>query len=280
MTSPRSHVTPSNVADLRDRAQLDEAIDILNDALSADPLPAAPAVRGRLFGRVADSAARHRGLITVRSHRIAAHPVADGVSLRWLYASDAARARRPGEPQRLALIELQAGARLTGGLGLAHRHSEWLVIAGSVTLDDVALDTLDHHGHAASSREPVLASAGGAAVYLRDNGSEPSPAGTSRERHAHWENFAPGIRRRLLWQAGNACAYLARAQAGAAVPAHGHRNDEECLMLEGELFAGDTLVREGELQLAPAGLEHGLVQAATACLVYLRADAELDILAR
>jgi ChrR Cupin-like domain len=156
--------------------------------------------------------------------------------------------------------------------------SAWLITAGSVTLDGVALDTHDHHGHAASTHEPLLASAGGCTIYLRDNGDEPSPAGTSRARQAQWENFAPGIRRRVLWQAGNACAYLARAQLGAAVPAHGHRNDEECFMLEGDIFTGDILVREGELQLAPAGLQHGLVQAATACLIYLRGDAELDIL--
>jgi mannose-6-phosphate isomerase-like protein (cupin superfamily)/quercetin dioxygenase-like cupin family protein len=269
---------PPNVKDLRDHAPLDEAIEILNDVLSSEPVPAAPTVRGRLLGRVADSAARHQGLITVRTHRLPVQTPGEGVSVRWVYAADATRPRRAGEPQRVALIELQPGARLTSGLDLAHRHSEWLIVSGSATVDDVALDALDHHGHAASRCEPVLASAGGAMVYLRDNGSEPSPAGTSRERHAQWEKFAPGIRRRLLWQAGNACAYLARAQAGAAVPAHGHRNDEECLMIEGEIFTGDILIREGEFQLAPAGLAHGLVQAATACVVYLRADAELDIL--
>jgi hypothetical protein len=268
----------SNVRDLRDRAALDETIDLINDALSSQPLPASLQVRSRLLGRVADSAERHRGLVVVRPRHLQALPLAEGVSVRWLYQTDSIRARRAGEPQRLALIALQAGARLDGGLGLAHCHSEWLVMSGSVTLDGVALDTLDHHGHAASPREPVLASAAGATIYLRDNGDEPSPAGTSRERQAQWENFAPGIRRRLLWQAGNACAYLARAQVGAAVPAHGHRNDEECLMLEGELFTGDILIREHEFQLAPAGFEHGLVQAATACVVYLRGDAELDIL--
>ncbi len=268
----------SNVRDLRDRAALDETIDLINDALSSQPLPAALQVRSRLLGRVADSAERHRGLVVVRPRHLQALPLAEGVTVRWLYQTDSTRARRAGEPQRLALIALQAGARLDSGLGLAHCHSEWLVMSGSVTLDGVALDTLDHHGHAASPREPVLASAAGATIYLRDNGDEPSPAGTSRERQAQWENFAPGIRRRLLWQAGNACAYLARAQVGAAVPAHGHRNDEECLMLEGELFTGDILIREHEFQLAPAGFEHGLVQAATACVVYLRGDAELDIL--
>jgi hypothetical protein len=266
------------VTDLRDRAALDEAIELINDALSSAPLPVPPNVRSRLLGRVADSAQRHRGLLTVRPRQLPALPLADGVTVRWLYQTDGTRARRAGEPHRLALIVLQPGARLDGGLGLAHRHSEWLVMSGSVTLDGVALDTLDHHGHAASPREPALASAAGATIYLRDNGDEPSPAGTSRERQAQWENFAPGIRRRLLWQAGNACAYLARAQVGAAVPAHGHRNDEECLMIEGELFTGDVLIREHEFQLAPAGFEHGLVQASTACVVYLRGDAELDIL--
>jgi hypothetical protein len=268
----------SNVKDLRDRADLDEAIEIINDALSAESEAASPNVRNRLLGRVADSAARHQGLITVRTRHLQAQPLADGVAVRWVYRADALRARRAGEPQRLALIDMQPGARLADGLGLAQRHSEWLVMAGSVTLDGVALDTLDHHGHAATRHEPVLASAGGATLYVRDNGDEPSPAGTSRERQAQWENFAPGIRRRLLWQAGNACSYLARAQVGAAVPAHGHRNDEECLMIEGELFTGDILIREHEFQLAPAGLHHGLVQAATACLVYIRGDAELDIL--
>lgn len=268
----------SNVRALRGRAELDEAIEIVNDALSADPVAASPHVRSRLLGRVADSAQRHQGLITVRTRHLQAQPLVDGVTVRWVYRTDATRAPRAGEPQRLALIELRPGARLTAGLGLANRHSEWLIMAGSVTLDGVALDTLDHHGHAASPHEPVLASAGGATIYLRDNGNESSPAGTSRERQAQWENFAPGIRRRVLWQAGNACAYLARAQLGAAVPAHGHRNDEECVMIEGELFTGDVLIREGEFQLAPAGLKHGLVQAATACLVYLRGDAELDIL--
>jgi hypothetical protein len=268
----------SNVKDLRDRAALDEAIEILNDALSAEPAAASPQIRGRLLGRVADSAQRHQGLVTVRTRHVAPQRLGNGAVVRWVYQADATRARRAGEPQRLALVELQPGARLTDGLGLANRHSEWLIVAGSVTLDGVALDTLDHHGHAASAREPVLASAGGATIYLRDNGDEPSPAGTSRERQAQWENFAPGIRRRMLWQAGNACAYVARAQLGAAVPAHGHRNDEECLMIEGELFTGDVLIREGEFQLAPAGLKHGLVQAATASLVYLRGDAELDIL--
>jgi hypothetical protein len=272
------NTTPSKVTALHGRTELDEVIGLIDDALSAPASDLPVHVRERLLGRVADSAARHRGMVTVRRHCALAQAPANGVQMRWLYETDAARARRRGEPQRLALIELQPGARIDAGLSLAHRHSEWLVVRGSATLDGTALDTLDHHGRAATASEPLLASAGGATLYVRDNGDEPSPAGTSRERHAQWEPFAPGIRRRLLWQAGSACAFIARAQAGAAVPPHDHLHDEECLMLEGELFAGDILLREGELQIAPADLHHGLVQAATDCLVYIRGDAELRLL--
>jgi hypothetical protein len=275
--------TASNVKALRDRAELDEAIELLNDALSrgeagAEGLEVADRVRDRVLGRVADSAARHRGMVTVRRRHAAPIEAAAGVQVRWLYRADAGRARRAGEPQRLAIIMLAPGARLAQGLDLAHRHSEWLVVDGSATIDGLALDALDHHGRGATGGEPVVASAAGATLYLRDCGAEPTPAGTSRARQAQWENFAPGIQRRLLWQAGGACAYLARAQEGAAVPAHAHVHDEECLMIEGELFAGDVLLREREFQLAPAGLHHGMVQAASDCLVYLRADAELQLL--
>jgi hypothetical protein len=272
----------SNVLALRDRAELDAAIDLLNDALSsatpADAPVATGHLRGRLLGRIADSAARHQGLVTVRGRHAPPQALAEGAKVRWLYRSDATRARRPGEPRRLGMIELAPGARLTSGLNLAQHHSEWLVVTGSATIDGLALDALDHHGLTAAAHEPLLASAAGATLYLRDNGDEPSPAGTSRARQAQWENFAPGIQRRLLWEAGEAASYIVRARVGAAVPAHSHHLDEECLMIEGEIFVGDILLREREFQLAPARLHHGLVQAASDCVVYLRGDAQLHLL--
>ena len=152
----------SNVLALRDRAELDAAIDLLNDALSVavpTDAPTAPIhLRERLLGRIADSAARHQGLVTVRGRHAPPQAPAEGVQVRWLYQADASRARRAGEPQRLAMIELQPGARLRTGLGLARHHSEWLVVAGSATIDGLALDALDHHGLAAAAHEPVIAS--------------------------------------------------------------------------------------------------------------------------
>jgi len=264
----------------RDQAELDEALGLLADAL-ADPPTDAPArtgaVRGRLLARVADSAARHRGMHTVRARHGQPIELVPGVRLRWLYRAADAAARRTGEPVALAFVELDPGAQLAKGLALAGCGSEWLVARGSCTIDGLPLATLDQHRRAATAGEPRVTSEQGATVYLRHSGNDVTIAGTSRERDAVWEDYAPGIRRRVLWQADGAVAYIAKAISGAAVPSHGHHRDEESLMLDGDLFLGDVLIREGDFQLAPAGLVHDTVQAGSDCMVYIRGDAELAL---
>jgi len=264
----------------RDRAELDEAIGLLSEALAADPAaPADPQLRSRLLRRVAESAQRHRGLATARTRQRQPVEVARGVTRRELYRSGAPSdaARRPGEPGWLAVIELAHGTRCTDGLGLSGQASEWLVLAGDLTIDGVELGVLDHHGRQPTAGEPELASRAGARVYVRQGGAQPTPAGTARAADAQWHDYAPGIQRRILWEQGSAVSYIARAVDGAVVPPHGHVNDEECLMIEGDLFTGDILLREGDFQLAPAGLDHDLVQAGSDCVVYLRGDAQLQV---
>lgn len=263
----------------RDDAELDEAVGLICEALADAPADAESttggALRARLLARVADSADRHRGFVTVRASHGQAHDVAPGVRVRWLYRAADASARRPGEPAALALIELAPGARLDTGLALAGCGSEWLVVRGACAIDGLPLAALDHHRRAATAAEPLVASDEGATLYLRHNGGEATTSGTARERDAVWEDYAPGIRRRVLWQADGAVAYIARAVEGAAVPSHGHHRDEESLMLDGDLFLGDILIRAGDVQLAPAGLVHDTVQAGSDCMVYIRGDAEL-----
>lgn len=255
-------------------AELDEAIGLLHDALAPGwPSREAPAaLRERLLQRVAASAARHQGLVTVRRDDGPTLELAAGASARWLYRSAKPAALRPGEPLALALVELAPGASLSAGLGLAGQASEWLVVRGTCAVDGVALASLDLQQRAATPGEPVLSSASGATVYVRNSGGTAIKGQTSREHDAVWEDFGPGIRRRVVWRQGTEACYLARAEAGANVPAHGHHVDEECLMLEGELFLGDILLRAGEFQLAPAGIEHGIVQAASETLLYVRGD--------
>ena len=49
---------------------------------------------------------------------------------------------------------------------------------------------------------------------------------------------------------------LVRFAPGASVADHRHALDEDCLVLEGEMFLGDILLRTGDYQLAPAGGSH------------------------
>jgi quercetin dioxygenase-like cupin family protein len=97
-----------------------------------------------------------------------------------------------------------------------------------------------------------------------------------RDAEAGWPEFAPGIRRRVLWQHGTQAALLYHADAGARVPQHRHGHDEECLMLQGELFLDDLLLQPGDYQLAPAGSGHRVTETDTGVVIYAHGDLDLQ----
>ena len=70
---------------------------------------------------------------------------------------------------------------------------------------------------------------------------------------ASWQDFRPGVRIKALWSGAERSSLLVRMAAGASVSAHAHPLDEECMMLGGEAFIGDTLLRSDEFQWAPSG---------------------------
>ena len=177
------------------------------------------------------------------------------------------------------LVELDPGASWAGPDAGSHR--EWLVMCGSARIGTQWLAERDYHVAPEGSPAQALHSDEGALVFLRESAVpavEGDAAFSVLDREAGWPDFVPGIQRRVLWHREGQAAMLYFAQAGAQVPLHTHGHDEECLMIEGELFVGDILLCEREFQLAPAGLNHGLVQAATDCLVYVRGDSEMELL--
>lgn len=251
----------------------------------------APALRERVFDRVTDSVRRHADLRTVRERHAPWREVSPGVRLRALSEGAEARALRPGQPLGAWIVELAPGAEWTPALATAQQR-ECLVMRGELLLDapDIgtqALRALDFHGAPPGCPPRRLRSPGGARVYLRfaprpgaaDATVGPAAAGTvaatARDAESAWHEYAPGIRRRTLWTDGVEAAYLVRAEPGAQVPAHGHRIDEECLMLDGDLYLGDILLRAGDWQLAPVGVSHGLHVADSALTLWVRGDVEL-----
>jgi hypothetical protein len=239
----------------------------------AAPAPGLPARLGERLGqRLAQSLKAEQGMVTVRRRSSPADALAAGAQQRWLYRAPADRTARPGEPRAASVIELQAGARLALPAGGAR---EFLVVRGSAEVDGESLGLRDFLLLPAGSA-PELASADGAHVFVREADGAGAERTLVRDREAGWPEFAPGIRRRVLWTAGGEAALLYRADPGASVPGHGHGHDEECLMVQGELFLDDVLLQQGDYQLAPAGTGHRVTETDTGVIIYAHGDLDLQ----
>jgi hypothetical protein len=230
-----------------------------------------PALRSRLSGRLGRSLAAEQGLTTVRRRQTLPEPLAAGALQRWLYRAPPGRSLRPGEPRSARVIELPAGAELA--LPAAAGACEFLVLQGALAVDAQALGLYDFLLLPAG-QAPVLASAGGAQVFVREADGAASHT-LVRDADAGWPEFAPGIRRRVLWSAAGQAALLYRADPGAAVPCHSHGHDEECFMVDGELFLDDVLLQRGDYQLAPAGSGHRITETDTGVVLYAHGDLDL-----
>jgi quercetin dioxygenase-like cupin family protein len=248
-------------------------------AWAADRPPAA--LRDRLTARLQASRAADAGLTTTRRRRAAREALGAGVVAQTLYRAGTEPVRA-GEPLRAVLIELAPGATLPAQAADA-LHREWLVLGGTLKLDDgssgLALALRDYHGRPAGWPVPALtAGAHGALVFLRESPlhAQPGDAPTTvRDADADWPEFGPGIRRRVLWQRDGQASMLYHTEPGTTVPSHSHGHDEECLMLQGDLFLDDILLQAGDYQLAPAGSQHRLTQTDTGVVLYVHGDLDL-----
>jgi len=261
----------------------DEFAVLLDPALGTGP-GGVPQARGgilrqRVVDRIGRSARASRAFVTVRQKDTLAEQPAPGVQYRTLYQASGHRLR-PGEPRGVHIVELAAGARWQLAAATAGVQREWLLMQGDASIGDSPLCPHDYHVVPAGEPSQALASDGGARLYLREAllPDAAGPAYTVPEAGAVWVDFAPGIRRRLLWSSGPQAAMLYHALPGATVPRHGHGHDEECLMLEGELFLDEVLLRPGEYQLAPAGSVHEAVSTDTGVLLYAHGDLDLELL--
>lgn len=93
-----------------------------------------------------------------------------------------------------------------------------------------------------------------------------------RASEASWERIAiPGITLRTLFvdEENNHFTALVRMAPGTSYPRHIHRGPEECLVLEGDLRVGDTVLHAGDYQRAPAGTEHGVQSTEHGCLLLI-----------
>ena len=240
-----------------------------------------PTLRSRLMARVAASHAAEAGMVTTRRGRAPREALAPGVTAQTLYEGEG---QRRGEPLCVRLIELGAGARLDHDMlgdraALQARHREWLVLSGRVVSAHGSFGARDYQFTPAGAATPTWQAQEATLLFLRESAAV-SPSNdtpfTVRDAEAGWPDFAPGIQRRVLWQHAGQAAMIYRAAPGAAVPQHSHGHDEECLMVQGELFLDDVLLQTGDYQLAPAGSGHRLTQTDTGVVIYAHGDLDLQ----
>jgi quercetin dioxygenase-like cupin family protein len=257
----------------------------LAGALAQPPGPQSQALRERLLERLTATARAEAPMFTARQRRLAALPLAPGVTAQTLYRAQPGAALRPGEPLLARLIRLEPGAVLQPealGPNAATRHREWLVLQGSAHLGAQPLALRDYHVMPAGHASESWSTQAGALLFLRES-EMPAVAGdapfTVHDAQAGWPDFAPGLQRRVLWQREGQAALLYYAQPGAVVPHHTHGHDEECLMVQGELFLDDLLLQPGDYQLAPAGTGHQITTTDTGVVIYAHGDLNLQFVA-
>lgn len=220
----------------------------------------------RLAARARRSVQAHREFHTLRRE-----------DRRWVDAGRGVREATlwSGAQARVQLLELAPGAAVSWAADV--RAQELLLVQGPLracAAGTKAVCSLAPHSHVLRSDADAGTLCAGdvpALVYLRqivvDVASLPEPEVSwwrlprpplhcVQPGERRWLPTFPGVEVLPLWGTAEIASMLVRFAAGAGVPDHHHAVLEDCLMLEGEMFLGDILLRPGDYQLAPAGGGH------------------------
>jgi quercetin dioxygenase-like cupin family protein len=112
--------------------------------------------------------------------------------------------------------------------------------------------------------------------------SQPAQTQTVRADTVDWISFSPNVWVKTLRRDvdRNLQMVLFRIEPGGIVPAHEHTREEECLVLEGEIFIGEHRVGAGDLHVAAAGAAHADITTRTGALVMVRSEIPPRLLCR
>lgn len=135
-----------------------------------------------------------------------------------------------------------------------------IVLLLAESLPDVALpETLKTR-----MRQSVMA------AVAADHACQTAGFVTVRAQEGEWIQALPGAAIKILKREPHSpvVTYLARLEPGFEMAGHPHPFDEECIMLEGEMWLGDLHLKAGDYHFAAKGLHHGKLRTDTGALVY------------
>ena len=93
---------------------------------------------------------------------------------------------------------------------------------------------------------------------------------TVQPEDGDWQPFSPKVTIKILRRDVHTQSYLLKLEPGAVLLPHVHGQDEECMVLEGEVRIGDLVVRQGAYHLAPKGIAHEPIRSEAGALLFLR----------
>jgi len=102
----------------------------------------------------------------------------------------------------------------------------------------------------------------------------PDRTTTVRFNEGDWIRVGPLSEIKILrrdWHANNQ-SMLVRLAPGAVIATHSHTQEEECLVLEGEVMIGEHVFRAGDAHFARPGATHEGLRTATGCLLFIRSE--------
>jgi len=223
------------------------------------------AISTTLLLRARQSALAHRDFVTLRRECRVYSPVNATVRNYTLLQSKGIR---------FELMQLDPGSKLIWPAEVIAQ--EVLVISGSIK--DNVEKTFGLY-ELCFLRDPgyeLKAGDGGARLYVRQLiEAEVLPEierawwqNDVQALETKWELISEGVELKQLRVVGNVISALARIAPGAQAMDHGHNIDEDCIVLEGDLFLGDILLRPDDFHVAPAGCNHVNVISDNGALFY------------
>ena len=93
---------------------------------------------------------------------------------------------------------------------------------------------------------------------------------TVHAAEGNWKPFLPRVAIKVLRREAGVQTYLLRLDPGGVLLPHEHPQDEECMVLEGEVRIGDIVASQGDYHLAPQGVDHGAIVSDQGALLFLR----------
>lgn len=90
----------------------------------------------------------------------------------------------------------------------------------------------------------------------------------ARATEGLWIDWLPGARIKVLHRKPEIRrqTFLLELAPGARADTHHHDDDEECYVVSGDIWFGDTELRAGDYHLAQKGALHGDVRSVSGCL--------------